>query len=251
MKAGDLLGMAKRHQAWCRSGGAEGAPACFDGEDLRPLSSLLKGFMLTAVSAKGACMVGLDLAGAQLQGANLEGADLRAAHLQGADLRGARLTGANLTKADLREALLGPLPLPGGRTNAVNLTGVAIALRQRARRRPYRRHARQRRPARRGPDRRQARGRQPARGRAGLGGGRPTGDGGLTGAKKGGAVKRRPRLSSDFPRPPQAAWVSPSISWPSPAALILMLRGFIDSGSSRFREIDSRPSARSASVTTT
>ncbi|MES2034404.1 MAG: pentapeptide repeat-containing protein [Pseudomonadota bacterium] len=116
-----LLELAQANQAWCETGGQSGAPARFDGADLRPLGDHLKGFRLTAMSAKGACLVGLDLAGAQLQGANLEGADLRGVSLVKADLRGARLAGANLGKADLRGATLAVLPLGPNRSNPANL----------------------------------------------------------------------------------------------------------------------------------
>ncbi len=125
-RADELLGRAEGNQQWVKSGGREQRPAQFDSEDLRPLGDRLRGFILTAMSAKAACLVGLDLSGAQLQGANLEGADLRATNLAGADLRGARLAGANLAKADLRKADLGDLPLPGGRMNATQLQGSVL-----------------------------------------------------------------------------------------------------------------------------
>jgi uncharacterized protein YjbI with pentapeptide repeats len=112
-RAPSLLAQARGNHEWCRTG--QGRPACFDGEDLRPLARSLRGLRLSAVSARRAIMVGLDLAGAHLQGANLEGADLRSANLRGADLRGARLVGANLTRADLTQAQLSPLPLGAGR----------------------------------------------------------------------------------------------------------------------------------------
>ena len=99
----ELLEQARANQAWCETGGKEGAPAAVDGEDLRPLGDALKGLQLTAHERARRLPGRPRPAGAQLQGANLEGADLRGANLRGADLRGARLAGANLTKADLRE----------------------------------------------------------------------------------------------------------------------------------------------------
>jgi uncharacterized protein YjbI with pentapeptide repeats len=70
----DLLLMAKSNAIWCQTGGKDGRPAQFDREDLRPLGKLLTGLRLTAMSAKAAVMVGIDLSGVHLQGANLEGA---------------------------------------------------------------------------------------------------------------------------------------------------------------------------------
>ncbi len=100
--------MLKAHALWCETGGVSGTPSVFDGADLRGLKSI-RGYDLTALSAKGAVFYGVDMEGVQLQGARLEGADLRACNLRRADLRGARLMGAKLSGADLREALLGPL----------------------------------------------------------------------------------------------------------------------------------------------
>jgi uncharacterized protein YjbI with pentapeptide repeats len=120
------VALAAANREWCMTGGKAGAPALFDGLDLRPLGARLKGAWLTAMSARGACLIGLDLSGCQLQGANLADADLRGVDFKGADLRGAKLAGANLTKADLRQATFGPLPLPGGRSNPVALTGARL-----------------------------------------------------------------------------------------------------------------------------
>src|SRR5262249_41449606 len=68
--------MIKDHATWCETGGTQGSPSVFDNADLRALGSV-RGFNLTALSAKGATFYGLDMAGVQLQGAHLEGADLR------------------------------------------------------------------------------------------------------------------------------------------------------------------------------
>jgi hypothetical protein len=59
----------------------------FDKADLRNLKSV-RGFNLTALSAKGAVFYGLDMESVQMQGAQLEGADLRSCNLRRADLRG-------------------------------------------------------------------------------------------------------------------------------------------------------------------
>ena len=91
----------------------------FDNADLRALKSI-RGFNLTALSAKGAVFYGLDMEGVQLQGAQLEDADLRACNLRRADLRGARL--------DRRQARRGrPARRPDGA--AADRPGPLAALR--------------------------------------------------------------------------------------------------------------------------
>jgi len=117
--------MIRDHARWCETGGAEGSPSVFDGADLRALETI-RGYDLTALSAKGAVFYGLDMEGVQLQGAQLEGADLRACNLRRADLRGARLVGAKLAGADLRDAQMGPLLLGGDRVLPCNLTGASL-----------------------------------------------------------------------------------------------------------------------------
>jgi uncharacterized protein YjbI with pentapeptide repeats len=113
--------MVAAHALWCETEGAEGSPSAFDGADLRALKSV-KGYNLTALSAKGAVFYGLDMEGVQLQGAHLEGADLRACNLRRADLRGARLMGAKLSGSDLREAVLGPLLIGADRMLPCDMT---------------------------------------------------------------------------------------------------------------------------------
>jgi len=115
--------MVAAHAQWCETEGAAGSPSVFDGADLRALKSI-KGYNLTAMSAKGAVFYGLDMEGVQLQGAHLEGADLRACNLRRADLRGARLMGAKLSGSDLREAVLGPLLIGADRLLPCDMTRV-------------------------------------------------------------------------------------------------------------------------------
>src|SRR3569623_1585082 len=61
------------HAQWCESQGVLGKPSSFDGADLRLLASV-KGYNLTALSAKGATFYNLDMEGVQMQGAQLAGA---------------------------------------------------------------------------------------------------------------------------------------------------------------------------------
>ncbi len=117
--------MIRDHAKWCETGGAEGTPSVFDNADLRALETI-RGFNLTALSAKGAVFYGLDMEGVQLQGAQLEGSDLRNANLRRADLRGARLSGAKMSGADLRDAQMGPLLLGADRVLPCNLTGANL-----------------------------------------------------------------------------------------------------------------------------
>ena len=117
--------MLKDHALWCETEGAEGAPSAFNGADLRRLGSI-KGFNLTALSARNAIFYGLDMEGVQLQGARLEGADLRGCNLRRADLRGARLIGAKLAGSDLRDAQLGPLLISSDRVLPCDLTDAVL-----------------------------------------------------------------------------------------------------------------------------
>jgi uncharacterized protein YjbI with pentapeptide repeats len=112
--------MIQDHARWCETGGLHGAPSVFDNADLRALETI-RGYNLTALSAKGAVFYGLDMEGVQLQGAHLEGADLRNCNLRRADLRGAKLAGAKLSGSDLREAQMGPLLLGADRVLACDL----------------------------------------------------------------------------------------------------------------------------------
>jgi uncharacterized protein YjbI with pentapeptide repeats len=117
--------MIKEHARWCETGGEQGKPSAFDNADLRTLESV-RGYNLTALSAKGAVFYGLDMEGVQLQGAHLEGADLRNCNLRRADLRGAKLLGAKLSGSDLREAQMGPLLLGADRVLPTNMTGAEL-----------------------------------------------------------------------------------------------------------------------------
>lgn len=117
--------MLREHARWCETGGAEGKPSAFDRADLRDLKSI-RGYDLTALSAKAAVFYGLDMEGVQLQGAHLENADLRNCNLRRADLRGARLAGAKLSGADLRDAHLGPLLIAADRLLPCDMTRAQL-----------------------------------------------------------------------------------------------------------------------------
>jgi len=155
----DLLERAKANQMWCDTGGKHGSPAKMDAEDLRPMGLRLRGFRLTAMSAKGACLVGLDMTGCQLQGSNFEGADLRSVCFKDADLRGARLGGSDPSRFHQCDP---GAPTPGRWTrDAGEPPRGQAALCDGIGRRPDRRDPGRRRPAGRGLHGRQHRRHQP------------------------------------------------------------------------------------------
>ena len=112
------------HQLWTSTGGAKGAPAVLDGEDLRPLLQLLVGRPLAGISAKGAIGIGLDFSGSQFQAAKLDGADLRDANFSNADLRGVSFKGAKLAHARFDKANLGRLQFNNSAMLAPDLSGT-------------------------------------------------------------------------------------------------------------------------------
>jgi uncharacterized protein YjbI with pentapeptide repeats len=102
------------HQRWIETDGRDGVRAVLDGEDLRPLSTLLGKYKLTAVAARRVIAVGMNFSGLEMQGAIFEEADLRGANFEGADLRGVRFRGAQLHHARLKNADLRSLYLRSG-----------------------------------------------------------------------------------------------------------------------------------------
>jgi uncharacterized protein YjbI with pentapeptide repeats len=102
------------HVLWHTSDGRSGAPASFNGLDLRGCGKLA-GKSLAGLKARDAILFGMDLTDVQLQGAMLAGADLRGVDLSGADLRGANLVGARLQRARLHSCRLSPLVISGDR----------------------------------------------------------------------------------------------------------------------------------------
>jgi uncharacterized protein YjbI with pentapeptide repeats len=120
-RAEQLKAMVDVHYQWIRTGGREGAPANFDGEDLRPLQSYLAGRHLTGLTARNAIAIGVSFAGCQLQGARFEGADLRDADFSESDVRAASFRGARLTHARFAKADLRALKLVDGRAQSVDL----------------------------------------------------------------------------------------------------------------------------------
>lgn len=120
-RAVELKAMLDSHQRWIRTGGRDGEPAVFDGEDLRPLQSYLAGRHLTGLSARNAIAIGVNFSGCQLQGARFDGADLRDADFADADLRAASFRSARLTHARFSKADLRPLVLVDGRKQQVDL----------------------------------------------------------------------------------------------------------------------------------
>jgi hypothetical protein len=132
--------MIREHARWCETGGAQGTPSVFDGADLRALETI-RGYNLTALSAKGAVFYALDMEGVHAGRTSR----LRPAQLQSARATCARPGDAKLSSSDLRE--VDPLLLgrshPGLRparapTEGADLTsaGVRNALVHKRRREP-------------------------------------------------------------------------------------------------------------------
>ncbi len=123
-KAGVLKERVLLHQQWVLTGGQEGTAAVLDGEDLRPLESLVAGRNLVGLTARGITAIGLDFSRCQLQGAKFDGADLRGADFSGADLSGTSFTGARLVHARFDQARLGHLKLHSGEVLRPNFFGA-------------------------------------------------------------------------------------------------------------------------------
>lgn len=128
-KEGSLKEKLEAHQLCVSSGTAKGAPAVFDGEDLRVIRGLFAGKPLTRLSARRAIAIGVDFSGCQLQGACFDGADLRECNFNNADLRGCSLRGAKLAHATFEKTNFGSL-VAGGRTIAADLTGAEVSITQ-------------------------------------------------------------------------------------------------------------------------
>lgn len=129
-KVPHLLVRLEAHQRWIYSDGHSGSSAVLDGEDLRPLEMGIGRFQLTAISARNAIAVGMNLSGAQLQGADFTGADLRDVNFEGADLRGINFRDANLAHARFKSADLTSLHLNSGRTQPCDFTGARFSQKQ-------------------------------------------------------------------------------------------------------------------------
>lgn len=127
-----ILFQLAAHQNWVESDTRRGTSAVLDALDLRPLSTTIGKYKLTAVSARGVVAAGVDFSCTELQGANFEGADLRGASFEGADIRGIRLKGALLHHAKFLGADMRPLVLKSGDTLPCDLTGTAFSAEQRA-----------------------------------------------------------------------------------------------------------------------
>jgi uncharacterized protein YjbI with pentapeptide repeats len=125
-RAEEVRERLRRAEEWAASGGATGAPASIDDEDLRPLTSAFRGRTLTALSARRVRAVHLDFSGGSFQGAMFDGADLRGANFDGCDLRGASFIDAKLAHARFVGADLRPLVLPGGRHYSANFSGASL-----------------------------------------------------------------------------------------------------------------------------
>jgi uncharacterized protein YjbI with pentapeptide repeats len=127
-----LLFQLNAHQNWVESDARRGTTAVLDGLDLRPLTSAIGKFKLTAISARNVMAAGVDFSCTELQGANFENADLRGASFEGADLRGVKLKGAKLHHAKFLGADMRSLLLKSGDLLACDLSDADLTAEQRA-----------------------------------------------------------------------------------------------------------------------
>jgi len=123
-KAPALAEAVAQHHRWVSSNGVEGAVACLDGEDLRPLHGHFQGRNLAGLSARGAIAIGLDFSQSQFQGAKFDGADLRGANFSNAELSGASFHVARLAHAQFANAKLSNLRLRHGEVLVPNFFGA-------------------------------------------------------------------------------------------------------------------------------
>lgn len=122
-----LEDLIKQHEQWIATAGKKGKQLDLNGYDMRNVKSL-KGHALTAMTARGANFVNLDLRKTHMQFCILDRADFRDASLGGSDMRGASFKKTNLSRADLEGADLSALGIPGPdkkmRLLRGNLSGV-------------------------------------------------------------------------------------------------------------------------------
>jgi uncharacterized protein YjbI with pentapeptide repeats len=114
------------HQQWVSTNGQQGGLGSLDGEDVRPVSALFTGRILTGICMRKAVCIGIDFSGSQIQGAKFNGADLRGANFSGVDLRGTSFEGANLVHANFDGADLRALQLGHGATLGSNFKGANV-----------------------------------------------------------------------------------------------------------------------------
>ena len=120
------LAALDKAQRWAETGGREGSPASFEGEDIRVLTQHMKGRVLTGINLQKTIAVSTDFTGCELQAAKFDGADLRDANFSGADLRGASFAGANLAHANFSKANVSPLDLQSGASIPTIFDGAVL-----------------------------------------------------------------------------------------------------------------------------
>lgn len=103
-----LATLLEQHKSWVSSGGASGRQLDLSFYDLREASSLKKE-KLTALKARQAKFIGLNLYRAELQSAVLDGSDFRGCDMEEADLRGSSIVGGIFNHARMRAINFSPL----------------------------------------------------------------------------------------------------------------------------------------------
>lgn len=108
-----LATLLEQHKSWVSTGGAEGRQLDLSFYDLREAFTLKKE-RLTALKARQAKFIGLNLYKAELQSAILDGSDFRSCDMEEADLRGSSIVGGIFSHAKMRGVNCSPLMFGSG-----------------------------------------------------------------------------------------------------------------------------------------
>ena len=108
-----LATLIENHKSWVMSGGVNGRQLDLSFYDLREASSLKKE-KLTALKARQAKFIGLNLYKAELQSAVLDGSDFRNCDMEFSDFRGASVVGGIFSHARMRGINCSPLMFGSG-----------------------------------------------------------------------------------------------------------------------------------------
>jgi len=108
-----LATLIEQHKNWVSSGGAAGHQLDLSFYDLREVVSLKKE-RLTALKARQAKFIGLNLYKAELQGSVLDGSDFRGCDMEGVDLRGSMIVGGIFSHAKMHGINCSPLMFGSG-----------------------------------------------------------------------------------------------------------------------------------------
>ena len=108
-----LVKLLEEHRSWVESGGENGRQLDLSFYDLREAESLKKE-KLTALKARQAKFLGLNLYKVQMQSSILDGSDFRSCDLEEADMRGSSIVGGTFSHAKMRGINFSPLMFGSG-----------------------------------------------------------------------------------------------------------------------------------------